>query len=815
MDGVLQDFRHATRLLMKSPGFVVVAALVLGLGVGANTAIFSIVNGFFLRPLPVEDPGRLVWLTTLSPGAVRPQNLSYPDYVDMRDHNEAFTGLLAYADVPVALAGGDRPERLRGVMVSGNYFPVLGVKADRGRFFGPEEDRAAGAVPVVVLSRALWKRQFSSDPNLVGHSVSLNGQAFTVVGIAPASFTGTEAEYAADLWVPLAMHVQVMPGSASLLSQRDAAWVRVMGRLRPEVSLAQARASLAGLAAGVGNPRGNPGEKVQVQVTRAGGAIHPATAGEVLSIAGLLMAVTGLVLLIACANVANLLLARAAARGRELGIRLALGATRARLVRQLLIENLLVSLVGGSAGFLMVEWGTDLFRLFAELPDEIAGAMAPDFRVFAFALGLAVVSGVLFGLIPALHASRRDPALVLGSDGTERSSGRTRTQRLLVVVQVALSMVLLVSAGLFLRSLGKASRVDPGFDVGHGLTMSFDLNLQGYSREKSLAFYQLLLQRVQALPGVDSASLASLAPLSGRMLGMQLIPEGAEGEAPGGLHVFANAVYPGYFRTLRTPVLRGRDFTERDAAGAPGVAIVNEACARRLWPGQEPLGKRISFDGESGPFLQVIGVAKNAKYDELTEDPQPFVYLAHLQSPDLLSEVALLVRAEKSPSQILSSVQHELRSMGSDLPIYSTGTFEETLRLRADKQRGMTKMLSLFGTLALLLASVGLYGLVAFSVARRTREIGIRMALGARRSDILGLLVGEGMRLTLWGVGLGLALSAALTRALSSMLFGVTPADLATFAGVSLLLGVVGAAASAFPARRAARLDPVRALRHE
>jgi predicted permease len=534
-----------------------------------------------------------------------------------------------------------------------------------------------------------------------------------------------------------------------------------------------------------------------------------------MSIAGLLMAVTSLVLLIACANVANLLLARATARAGEFGIRLALGATRARLVRQLLTENLLVSLVGGAVGFLVVLWGTDLLRLFAELPDDIAAAMAPDFRVFTFALGLAVASGVLFGLIPALHASRRDPAPVLKNDGSERGGGRTRTQRLLVVVQVALSMVLLVGAGLFLRSLGKASRVDPGFDVAHGLTMSFDLNLQGYSREKSLAFYQSLLERVEALPGVDSASLASLAPLSGRMVGMQLTPEGVDGEAPASLGTFVNAVYPGYFRTLRTPVLRGRDFTSRDAAGAPGVAIVNETCARRLWPDQDPLGKRISFEGPTGPFLQIIGVAKDAKYDELTETPRPFVYLAHLQTPDLLSEVALLVRVEKRPSQVLASVQHELRSLEADLPIDSAATFETTLRLRADKQRGMTKMLSLFGTLALLLASVGLYGVIAFSVARRTREIGIRMALGARRSDILGMLVGEGMRLTLWGVGLGLALSAALTQALSSMLFGVTPGDLATLAGVSLLLGAVGAVASLLPARRAARLDPMRALRYE
>jgi predicted permease len=817
MDGFIQDLRHAARLLAKSPGFVITAAVVLGLGVGANTAIFTLVNGLFLRPLPVPQADRLAWVTTLTPPASRPLNLSYPDYLDVRDRNEVFSGLLAYDEIPVALSGGGDPERVRGAIVSGNYFSVLGVNPALGRAFGPEEDKSPGAAPVAVIGHALWKKRFGSDPGLVGRSLLLSGREFMVVGIAPESFTGTEAEGEVDVWVPMAMHAEVMPGSSALMAERDAAWLRVMGRLKPGVTPANAGANLAILAEEISKTSAVPRSGMTLQVTPATGTIHPTIAGEALSIVILLMAVTGLVLLIACGNVANLLLSRAAARGREMGIRLALGATRARLVRQLLTESLLLSLVGGAAGLAMASWGTDLLLAFAEIPNDLAGAMSPDLNVFSFTLALSILSGVFFGLAPALHASRKDLAPVLKSDGTalQHDGGKARPQRLLVVAQVAISMVLLVSAGLFLGSLAKSARVDPGYDVQSGLTLSFDLNLQGYSRDKSVAFTRELLQRVEALPGVASASLASLAPLSGRMIGLELTEESAPGAEGRGLRVSMNAVYPDYFRTLGIPILRGREFTFRDVAGAPGVAIVNQECATRLWPDQEALGRRISLNGDQGPFLQVIGVARNAKYDELSESPRPFVYLSHFQSPDLLSEIALLVRAKGQPAGLLAAVKHELRSMDANLPIYDAATLQGTLRLRSDKQRGMTKLLGLFSALALLLASVGLYGVLAFSVQRRTREIGIRMALGARRRDVLSMLIGEGLRLTLWGVGVGLVLSVGLTRLLSGILFGLAPADLATIVGVSLLLAGVGVVASSVPARHATRIDPMRALRHE
>ena len=817
MDGLIHDLRHATRLLAKSPGFVLTAALVLGLGVGANTAIFTLVNGLFLRPLPVPEANRLAWVTTLVPPSSRLMNLSYPDYLEIRDHNEVFSGLLAYDQIPVALAGGGAPERVRGAIVSGNYFSVLGIKPALGRTFGPDEDRAPGAAPVAVIGHALWKKRFGSDPGLVGRGLLLSGREFMVVGIAPESFTGTEAEGTVDVWVPLAMHAEVMPGSNALMAARDAGWLRVMGRLKPEVTPAQAGASLARIAQGISEESPTRRSGMTLQVTPASGTIHPTTAGEALSIVLLLMAVTGLVLLIACGNVANLMLSRAAARRREIGIRLALGATRARLVRQLLTESLLLSLVGGAAGLVMASWGTDLLLAFAEIPNDIAGAMSPDLRVFSFALALSILSGMFFGLAPALHASRTDLVPILKDDGSAlpRDGGKARPQRLLVVAQVAMSMVLLVSAGLFLGSLAKASRIDPGYDVRSGLTLSFDLNLQGYSRDKSVAFNRELLQRVESLPGVASASLASLAPLSGRMVGSGLTEESTAGEEGREMGVSMNAVYPGYFRTLGISILRGRDFAEQDDAGAPGVAIVNQECARRLWGDQEPLGRRISLDGARGPFLQVIGVAQDAKYDELSESPRPFVYLSHLQSPDLLSDLALLVRAKERPASLLAAVQHELRSMDANLPIYDVTTLEGSLHLRSDKQRGITKLLGLFSALALLLASVGLYGVLAFAVARRTREIGIRMALGARRRDVLRMLVGEGLRLTLWGIGVGLVLSAGLTRLLAGVLFGVAPADLATIAGVSLLLAAVGAAASSLPARKAMRIDPMLALRHD
>jgi predicted permease len=817
MDGFIQDLRHAARLLAKSPGFVITAAVVLGLGVGANTAIFTLVNGLFLRPLPVPQADRLAWVTAITPPSSRLMNLSYPDYLDLRERNQVFTGLLAYDEIPVALAGGGAPQRVHGAIVSGNYFSVLGVKPALGRAFGPDEDAAPGAAPVAVISHALWKKRFGSDPELVGRSLLLSGHEFTVLGIAPKSFTGTEAEGTVDVWVPLAMHAEVMPGSRTLLAARDAGWLRVMGRLKPGVTPAQARSNLTVLVEGIRHSTPVQREGMTLQLTPATGTIHPTIAGEALSIVILLMAVTGLILMIACGNVANLLLSRAAARGREMGIRLALGATRARLVRQLLTESLLLSLVGGAAGLAMASWGTDLLLAFAEIPNDLAGSMSPDLRVFSFTLALSILSGVFFGLAPALHASRRDLAPVLKGDGSapQHEGGKARPQRLLVVSQVALSMVLLVSAGLFLGSLSKSARVDPGYDVQEGLTLSFDLNLQGYSRDKSVVFTRELLQRVEALPGVASATLASLAPLSGRMLGSQLTEESAAGEEGRGLGVSMNAVYPGYFRTLGIPILKGREFTDRDGPGAPETAIVNQECARRLWPDQEALGRRISLNGAQGPFAEVIGVAQDAKYDELSESPRPFVYLSHFQSPDLLSELALLVRAKERPANLLTAVQHELRSMDANLPIYDVSTLAGTLRLRSDKQRGMTKLLSLFSALALLLASVGLYGVLAFSVQRRTREIGIRMALGARRGDILGMLIGEGLRLTLWGVGVGLVLSVGLTRLLSGMLFGVAPADLATIAGVSLLLAAVGVAASSLPARRATRIDPMLALRHD
>ncbi len=817
MDDLVLDLRHAGRLLAKSPGFVMVAALALGLGVGANTAIFSLVNGFFLRPLPVEDAGRLVWLTTRAPTSPRPMNLSYPDYVDYRDRNEVFTGLIAYDNIPVALAGGGPPERVRGQIVSGNYFTVLGVRPALGRVFAPAEDRIPGAAPVAVIGHALWERRFGSDLGLVGRSLILSGHEFTVVGIAPEGFTGTEAEAVVDVWVPFAMHAEVMPGSAELLAARDASWLRVMGRLRPGVTPAHALANLAAIASGI--ERAHPKQRTgtRVEVASATGAIHPATAGEVLSIVVLLMAVTGMVLLIACANVANLLLARAAARGREIGMRLALGATRGRLIRQLLTESLLLSLVGGAAGFLMAVWGTDLMMAFAEIPDDIAGALGPDMRVFGFTLTLSVLSGVVFGLAPALHASRRDVAPVLKEGGMMPEDGgrKTRPQRVLVVAQVALSMVLLVSAGLFLGSLSRAARVNPGFDTHSGLAMSFDLNLQGYSRDVSIAFSRELLERVGSLPGVASASLASLAPLCGRMVGTEVTRESDRGEDRPGLGVSLNAVWPGYFRTLGIPILRGRDFTFQDGPGATGVAILNETGARRFWPDKEPLGRRISLRGSNGPYLEVIGVARDSIYDELTESPRPFIYLPHLQEPDLLSELTLVVRSTGDPSSLIGAVEQQLHSMDPNLPVFDAATLEGVLRLRGDKQRGMTKLLSLFGTLALLLASLGLYGVLAFSVARRSKEIGIRMALGARRRDILGMVVGEGLRLVLAGVGVGLFLSVGLSRLLSGLLFGVTAADLTVLGGMSVLLAAVGVVASYLPARRATLIDPMLALRHE
>jgi predicted permease len=787
----------------------------LGLGIGANTAVFTLVNAALFRAPPGTRPHELVWLAATrdfpdQPGRPRSyqRRFSMPEYRDYVVRTTSFTGLSAYQDVALALGSGGEPERVGGLLVSGNYFQLLGLLPAAGRFFVPEEDRDPGAHPVLVLSHGLWRRRFASDSSVVGTDITVNGRRFTVVGVAPAGFVGIQLGEPTELFMPLAMVAVAMPRSAELLEQRYAGWLQIVGRLKPGGTAAAASAEVGTVAAQLAQAYPETMEGTSAEVSPLSGGLDPGNRREALPIFVLLMAVPALVLLIACANVANLLLARAAGRRREIGIRLALGATRWRLLRQLLTESVLLAICAGAAGMLLSFWLNDILLAVSRAPTEIALALKPDVRVLAFTLVVAVTTGMLFGLAPALGATRPDlvPAL-------KERLGRSRLARAFVVAQVAISLILLVTAGLFLRSLDKALDVNPGFDPANRISLSFDLGIQGYTDQQRGAFYARLLEQVRAMPGVRAASLASPLPLSGRVIGSAVSLEGVDPDA-GGVPVNLGAFAPEYFETMGAPLVRGRDFAATDGPGAPLVAIINETLARRLWGNEDPLGRRLRLYGRDEPYREVVGVAKDGKYDELTESPRGFLFLPERQHADL-SDISLVVKTAGDPRPLAGALSAAVHELDPALPIFRLETLEQALRNRLDKERGASSLLGVFGTLALLLAALGLYGVMAYAVTQRTREIGIRVALGARQVDVLRQFVGEGMRLAAVGVVIGIALSVALTRIIARFLYGVTATDAATFAAGAALLCVVAVLASWFPARRAARVDPMVALRAE
>ncbi len=817
MDGLFQDLRYGLRMLLKSPGFAAVAVLALALGIGANSAVFSLINTILLRPMPaVPEPDRLV-APIVTSGAGAYNNFSYPDYADYRDHGDVFSGILGHSLISVALGNGGQNELLWGEMVTGNYFSVLGTTPALGRGFLPGEDRTEGSHPVVVIGHSLWERRFHSDPRIAGSSLTLNGRDFTVVGVAPPGFAGTEFALKMDLWVPIMMHTTVMPGSDGLLQDRDRRWMKTIARLEPGVTVAQASAAMTISSERLAQayPDTNRGVSVSVVPERQGQ--FPVEAWGGISIgASLALAVVGLVLLVACANVANLLLARAAGRRREIGIRLALGAGRWRLVRQLLVEGLLLALLGGGAAVLLTLWVSDLLLSFhPPIPYTLALDYTPDARVLIYTAVVSLLTAVLFGLAPALHAS--NPELVPLLKGESGGAGAKRwwpaPLSLLVVGQVTLSLVVLVSAGLFLRSLQNAATIDPGFRTKDVLVASFDLGLLGYSEEKGLAFQRELAHRVKALPGVVSAALIDDLPLdySWNTTGPILAdgqPAPAEGQGVWGL---VGVVTPGLFDTFGIPLVRGRDFTERDDAHSTPVTILNETLASRLWPGGDPIGRLVRFGGLDAPTREVIGIARNSRYKTLGEGPQPYIYRPVAQVYQ--GNMTLLVRAQGDPALLSDAVRHVAAELDSRLPLYGPGTMDAHMGFALWWTRMGASLATVFGVLALVLAAVGLYGVMAYSVSQRTREIGIRMALGARPRDVLRLVVGGGLRLGLAGVAAGLLAGAILGRVMASLLYGVGPADPVTFVGLAVLLGATALLASYVPARRAARVDPMVALR--
>lgn len=823
MTTLVQDLRYGFRMLLKRPAITLAAILSLGLGIGATTAIFALVDSFLWRPLAVSQPNRLVAVFTTdpkNPGFLQSSTLNYED---LRDQNHVFSGLAAYGFAPMDLTVNGEADRIFGFVVSANYFDVLGVSFTRGRGFLPEEAKALGSQPVVVLSNALWQRRFGGNPDVLGKTITLNATPFTVVGICPASFDGTVPGFHPAVYVPYTMRSRILPAFAWFTESRRGLWLGVLGRLKPGISQEQAQAGLQTLAGQLElqYPIANKGRSVAL-TTLAEARANPTGAAEnpVPRIAMLLLGIAGVVLLIACANVANLLLARAAGRQKEVAIRQAMGADRGRLVRQLLTESLLLSLLGGVIGLGVAVWTTKLLLAF-QPPAFFAFSLDAGIngRVLAFTLLVCVGASLIFGLAPALQASHSGVHDTLKEGG--RQSGEAtmgaRLRSLLVVAEVALAVVALVGAGLFVRSLKNAMAIDPGFDARNILTMNLDVSLQGYDEARGREFYRQLVDRVNGLAGVDSASLATRAPLAGGLQRTLILEGQVPSDSERGVLINVATVGLNYFKSLKIPIVRGRTFETFDDANSPPVAIINQTMARRFWPGQDAIGKRFRFpaggDGQFTPLIQVVGIARDSKYVTMGEDPIPFAYLPFRQ--DYNAGIILFVKTQGDPSGILPLVRGEVRSLDAGLPLFGIATVREQIRDSLWLARAGAYLLGAFGLLALTLATVGIYGVISYSVSQRTHEIGLRMALGAQHGDVLRWVVRQGMTLVLVGLAAGALLAFGFARVIQSLLYGVQPGDPATFAAVSVALAAVALLASYIPARRATKVDPMVALRYE
>jgi putative ABC transport system permease protein len=808
MDAVRQDLRYAGRMLLKAPGFSLVVIVVLALGIGASTAIFSVVHAVLLRPLPYDDPDRLVLIReTLRD---RFGGVTAPNFVDWREQNQVFAEMAARQRATFTLTGRDQPERVSGARVTHRYFPMLGVAPVLGRSFLPEEDRP-GAPPVALLSEALWRSRFAADTGVVGGAIRLDGRAHTVVGIAPAGVEipgGVE-----ELWVPLSIGPDDLAATGSHT-------LSVVARLKPGVELEQARSDMKSIARRLEavRPHSNQGWSVDVS------PLHERVVAGARTGLVLLLAAVAFVVLIACANVANLLLARAGQRRQEMAVRAAIGASRLRLVRQLLVESVLLGVLGGAAGLLVAYWGTD--GLVALLPSGLprASQVRIDGWVLGFALALSMAAGVLFGLAPALHTSSSRGALTesLRQAGRVSGPGAERLKGLLMVAEVALALLLLVGAGLLGRSYLRLQGVEPGIDPENVLALQLALPASRYGEPEQVSrFYGDLLEKVAALPGVDAAAATSHLPLGAGGFNLAVFVEGAAPAPPSGVPTaYYRAVTANYFQALGVRLLRGRPFGERDRLGAPRVAIVNATMARLIWPGQEPLGRRFTLDDNETAPIEVVGVASDVHHFGLDREPQAELHVPYLQATGTYwswtnRSLTLVVRGSTPAPALAAAVRRAVASVDKDLPVYGIRTMSEVLAASVVARRASTTLLGLFAAAALLLASVGLYGVVSYSVGRRTHELGLRMALGARAGDVQRLVLARGLRLALLGLAVGFAGALALSRLLSDLVFGISTLDPATLAAVGGLLLAVSLLACYLPARRATRIDPAAALRFE
>lgn len=840
LQDVTKDFRYGLRSLRRDPAFTAIAVLSLALGIGANTTIFSIVNSILLRPRPVADPDRLVELYTGERDHPY-EGCSYPSYAELRDRKGVFAGLAAYSMRQFRFAAANHVEEVWGEAVSANYFEVLGVQPRDGRTLLGEDDLVPGGNQIAVIGHGLWQRRFNADPHLIGQTVLINGHKLTVVGIAPPQYTGMMRGLASEVWIPVTAMPVLEPAKGQALLTRRSRWLTLLGRLRPGTTVEQARVGLDLFSRQM--QREHPDEwrsrypetgavrELFVSVLRERDSrIHPGMRGAAYAATALVVVIVNVVLLIACTNLASTLLARAVGRRKEMAIRLAIGASRWRIVRQLLTESVLVALLAGAAGVVLTVWLLNLLlATIPALPEGIRVAvdLQVDWRVMAYTIAFSTATGILFGLVPALQSSRPDVSLVLKDDSSAVTGGyrKARSREALVVIQVAFSVLLLIGAGLMLRSLERLQPTRLGFRSDNVVVAPLNLDEVQYDRRRSQEFYRQLAERVSSLPGVRAVSLVDGVP--GGFTGRSRRSTEIEGYRPGpgeSLEIDASFVSPRYFTNMNVPLVQGRDFDERDRDGAPCAAVVNEAFARRYFAGaRSPLGRHLTkFDTgstPSGQTCEIVGVIHDDRWRSLEKTPRPFYALALRQSYQ--RRMYLLVHTERDPASSINGIRRAVQELDTGMPVDDVQTLVEHFAANLYPYRVLSVVMGACGVMALLLAMVGIYGIVSYAAAQRTREVGIRMALGALKTDILGMVVPQGMAPVSLGLVLGFLLSAAATRVLTSpvfeteLLYGVSPTDAPTFAGVTVSLALIALLACYIPALRAASVDPIDALRSE
>ncbi len=809
MERLLKDLTFAFRQIKKSPGFTLIAILSLALGIGANTSIFSLFNTVLLRPLPVYKPEEITMLygTLQQTGYTI---FSYPNYKIFRDNNQVFSGLASYRFVSTTLNYEDNNEKIWGYLVTGNYFDVLGIKPQLGRWIQPQDDINVGASPVVVITYNLWQRRFNSDPNIIGKEILLSNYKYTVIGVAPKDFIGTEVSYNAEVFFPMMMAKQVEIGS-NWLDERDSYNIFTFGRLKTGFTKQQAEASLQILNQKLMEdfPKDNEGTYIKLSPM---GLFIPEIRESVIAFSWILMGIVSLVILLACVNLANLLLAKAITRRKEIAVRLALGATRFQLIRQLLTESIMLSVIGGVLGLIFSFWIND-FVSKVKLPTDIAIVfdLRFDWRVFIYVSVLSVLTGVIFGLLPAIQASKPDILSALKDEVSFGGFKRFWLRNILVAGQVALSLILLVCGGLIIRSLQQAQMMRPGFSAENTVSVSFDLSQQGYDEKRGQAFYKQALEKAKSLPGVESVTLINNLPLSLNYSYTTIYVEGQEAPYSNQLPKAVPAlVYPKYFETMKI-ALHGRDFTENDKEQSDRVLIVNEALAHHFFPNEDAIGKRINFSGPQEPYWTIIGVCENGKYNSLNEEKQFAIYRPLLRSYD--SPVSIVVRTKSNSEATLTQVQKEVQQLDPKVLIYAAKTLKQHLNLSLFPAKVAAIVLGSFALLALTLAIIGIYGVMTYAVSQRIREIAVRMALGASTTDILKLIVGQGMKTVGVGVLIGIITALMFTKFLSGLLYGVSATDPITFIVISLLLGFVALIACLIPAIYAVKTDPMVILR--